>query len=74
MFSCFRWPKLIVVRYGVLATLVRVRRRNALALEAAIRGLATRCASRETVKGPEKQDYYHQADGDVKATSHPESE
>ena len=73
MRSCFRRRKLIIVRYGVLAALVRVRRRNALAFEAAIRGLSARGAGREAVKRSDKQDDYHQADRDMKPTSHPDS-
>ena len=67
MRSRFRRRKLVIVRYGVLAALIRVRCRNALAFQAAIRGLATRGSGRETIKGPDQQDHYHQADRDVKA-------
>ena len=51
--SCFRRRKLIIVQNRVLAALIRVRRRDALAFKATIRGLATWGAGRETIKGPE---------------------
>jgi hypothetical protein len=70
VFSCFRRRKLVIVRYGVLAALVRVRRRNALAFKAAIRSLATWGAGSEAIKRPEEKDHCHQADYDLKATSH----
>ena len=71
MFGCLRWRELIIVRYRVLAALVRVCSRSALAFKAAIRSLATRGTGRETVKGPEQQDHYYQADRDVNTPSHP---
>ena len=74
MYSCFRRRKLIIVRNRVLAALIRVRRRNALAFKATVRSLTIRNAGREAVKRPDKQDYYQQADRDMKTTSHPDSE
>ena len=70
MSSHFRRSKLIIVRNGVLAALVGVRRRLALALKTAIRGLATGRADSEAIKRPDEQDHCHQADRDVNATSH----
>jgi hypothetical protein len=70
VFTSLRRRKLIIVRHSVLATLVRIRRRNALAFEATILSLATRGAGSEAIKGPEKQDHCHQADRDVNAAPH----
>ena len=72
VFRRFRRRKLIIGRCGVLAALVRGCRWNTLASKAAIGTRATGGAGREAVKRPDEQDYYHQADCDVKSTSHPD--
>jgi hypothetical protein len=70
MLARFRGHNLIVPGDGILATCVGVRRRSASPLQAAIRHLAGRSAGREAIEGPEKQNYRHQTDRDVKGTSH----
>jgi len=70
MLSGFRRNKLVTVRDGFLAARVGVRRGSALPPQAAIRHVVSRSAGRKAFKGPEKQNRHHQANGDVKSTSH----
>jgi hypothetical protein len=70
MRSGFRWQKLVPVRDGTLTACVGVRRGSTFPLPAAIRHLATRRGCGEAFEGSEKQNRHHQANRDVKSTSH----
>jgi hypothetical protein len=66
----FQRHKLVSYRDGIPAARVGVRRGSAFPPQAAIRFIAARSTSREAFKRPEKQDHGHQANRDVKNTSH----
>jgi len=67
-----RFRRLKLSRFGgcALAALVRVRDRNAFALQAAIRRFAIRGAPNDAIEGPDQQYNCQQANRDVNAAYH----
>ena len=62
--------KLLAARKGAFATIVRIRRGNAFALFAAVRGFLGELSGAETIERLQKQEDCEDANRDVNAAEH----